>query len=244
MHMLHLNRRQLLHSAGAAAAALALSPLSALVRAQDKPAGPFKLPELPYATDALEPHIDKLTMQIHHDRHHNAYVENLNKAVAGKPAADGKSVEELLVLAHEKKFGDASQAIINNGGGHANHTLFWKVMCPPGKGGEPSGELADAIKSVFRDLENLKTTVTAAATKRFGSGWAWLVLTSNGKLEVNSTANQDSPVMFEMKPLLGIDVWEHAYYLKYQNKRADYIKAWWYVVNWKEVSDRFAKAKA
>jgi Fe-Mn family superoxide dismutase len=244
MHMLHLNRRQLLHRMGTAAAAVALARLPNLAHADEKAANAFTLPDLPYDYDALEPHIDKETMKIHHDKHHKAYVDNLNKAIAGKAELEGKSVEELLVLAQEKKLGAASPVIINNGGGHANHSMFWTIMAPGGKGGsEPAGDLAEAIKSTFGDTDRFKAEVTKAAMGRFGSGWSWLVLDRDGKLKVLSTANQDSPLLKEMKPLLGIDVWEHAYYLKYQNRRADYVKAWWSVVNWKEVSERFAKAK-
>lgn len=199
----------------------------------------FTLPALPYAHDALEPHIDKLTMEIHHGKHHQAYVTNLNAALEGVDIGN-KSVEDLLkdlsVVPADKK-----QAVINNGGGHANHTLFWKTLTPGGAQ-EPSGALADAIKSTFGSLDALKTEMENAGVKRFGSGWSWLVL-DKGKLAVLSTANQDSPLMNGQTPLLGIDVWEHAYYLKYQNRRPDYLKAIWNVVNWTVVGDNFNRAK-
>jgi Fe-Mn family superoxide dismutase len=202
-------------------------------------ADPFKLPPLPYPSDALEPHIDAQTMQIHHDRHHATYVTNLNKAVADAPELKGKQVEDLL-----KDLNSVPEkvrtAVRNSGGGHFNHSLFWQMM-KKGGGGEPSGDLAKAIDKSFGSFSGFKEKLSDAATKVFGSGWAWLVL--DGKdLKIQPTPNQDSPISQGMKPLLGIDVWEHAYYLKYQNKRADYIKAWFNVINWDFAADRFAKA--
>jgi Fe-Mn family superoxide dismutase len=198
----------------------------------------FTLPALPYAYDALEPHIDTLTMQIHHDKHHQAYVDNLNKAIAGTPN-ENKSLDELV-----KAAGSISPAVRNNGGGHWNHTFFWESLSKNG-GGAPSGKLADAINSAFGSFDEFKTKFNAAGATRFGSGWAWLIV-KDGKLEVSSTPNQDNPLMdvAEVKgtPLLGVDVWEHAYYLKYQNKRPDYLAAVWNVVDWKKVGERFEKA--
>jgi Fe-Mn family superoxide dismutase len=198
----------------------------------------FTLPALPYAYDALEPHIDTLTMQIHHDKHHQAYVDNLNKAIAGTPN-ENKSLDELV-----KAAGSISPAVRNNGGGHWNHTFFWESLSKNG-GGAPSGKLADAINSAFGSFDEFKTKFNAAGATRFGSGWAWLIV-KDGKLEVSSTPNQDNPLMdvAEVKgtPLLGVDVWEHAYYLKYQNKRPDYLAAIWNVIDWKKVGERFEKA--
>lgn len=199
----------------------------------------FELPALPYAFNALEPHIDARTMEIHHDKHHAAYVNNLNKAVEGTEM-EGKSLEDLF--ASISKY---PAAVRNNGGGHYNHSLFWEIM-GPNKGGTPSGKLADAINSAFGSFDKFKEQFSNAAATRFGSGWAWLVV-SNGKLVVSSTPNQDNPLMdvAEVKgiPVLGIDVWEHAYYLHYQNRRPDYISAFWNVINWDEVAKRFASAK-
>jgi Fe-Mn family superoxide dismutase len=196
----------------------------------------FELPELPYAFDALEPHIDAKTMEIHHDRHHKAYTDNLNKALEGSQGAD-KKIED--ILANVSQY---SPAVRNNGGGYYNHDLFWKIMAP-NAGGEPSGNLAEAINKAFGSFNTFKEQFAAAATTRFGSGWAWLIKDAAGQLRIVSTPNQDNPLMdvAETKgtPLLGLDVWEHAYYLKYQNKRPDYINAWWNVVNWNEVSRRF-----
>jgi Fe-Mn family superoxide dismutase len=200
---------------------------------------PFTLPSLPYAHDALEKAIDKTTMEIHHGRHHKAYVDNLNAAIQGRPELDGKTIEAILANASSLP-DDIRQKVINNGGGHANHNLFWETMSPQG-GGDPSGNLANAIKTAFNDVQNLKQKIKDAALARFGSGWSWLVF-NKGKLEVISTANQDSPLMQGMTPLLGVDVWEHAYYLRYQNKRADYVDAFWHVVNWSDVAIRFDKA--
>ncbi|MBX7167586.1 MAG: superoxide dismutase [Pirellulales bacterium] len=194
------------------------------------------LPPLPYPYDALEPHIDARTMEIHHDKHHQAYVDNLNKALDGHPDLAKLPVDELL--ADLSKVPEAIRmAVRNNGGGHANHTLFWTLMSKQG-GGEPKGKLADAIKESLGGFAKFKEDFTKAAMTRFGSGWAWLVA-GNGKLEIISTANQDTPVSEGKLPLLGLDVWEHAYYLKYQNRRADYVAAWWNVVNWDAVSERY-----
>ncbi len=200
---------------------------------------PFTVPDLPYAFDALEPTIDKETMQIHHDKHHAAYVTNLNKALESAPDLQNKTIEELLANNCAIVPENIRTAVRNNGGGHLNHSMFWVIMGP--NGGQPSGALAEAIKSTFGGLDQLKEKVSAAATGRFGSGWAWLVKSGKG-LEVISTANQDSPVMEGQHSVLGIDVWEHAYYLKYQNRRPDYAKAWWDVVNWQEVGKRFDSA--
>lgn len=199
----------------------------------------FELPALPYATDALEPHIDKMTMEIHHDKHHQAYVTNLNKALEGKPEAN-QSIEDLM-----KNVDKFPAAVRNNGGGHYNHSLFWEVI-GPNKGGEPKGALADAINAAFGSFADFKTKFAEAGATRFGSGWAWLIVTADKKVAVCSTPNQDNPLMSiaEVKgtPILGMDVWEHAYYLKYQNRRPDYIAAFWNVVNWDAVSERFEKA--
>ena len=200
----------------------------------------FTLPALAYPVDALEPFIDKMTMEIHQGRHHKAYVDNLNKALEGQAALQSLSIEQLL--RDIKKVPDnIRQAVINNGGGHANHSMFWEIMAK-GAGGKPSGPLADEINKTFGDYEKFQAAVKQAAVSRFGSGWAWLVL-ADGKLQVLSTANQDSPYIAGQAPIMGIDVWEHAYYLKYQNKRPDYVDAWWNVVNWAAIGERYSKAK-
>jgi len=199
----------------------------------------FTLPPLPYPHDALEPYIDARTMEIHHGKHHQAYVDNLNKAISGTPS-ENKSLEELVKMA-----GSISPAVRNNGGGHWNHSFFWEILAPKA-GGQPSGNVASAINSAFGSFDAFKEKFNNAGLTRFGSGWAWLIV-KDGKLEVSSTPNQDNPLMdvAEVKgtPILGADVWEHAYYLKYQNKRADYLNAFWNVVNWKKVEEHFAKAK-
>lgn len=199
---------------------------------------PFTLSPLPYAHEALEPHIDTLTMQIHHGKHHQAYVDNLNKAIAGTPH-ENKSIEQLV-----KEAGSISAAVRNNGGGHWNHTFFWESLAPQA-GGQPSGKLADAINAAFGSFTSFQEKFAAAGMTRFGSGWAWLIV-KDGKLEICSTPNQDNPLMdiAEVKgtPILGVDVWEHAYYLKYQNRRADYLGAFWQVINWNVVAVRFEKA--
>jgi Fe-Mn family superoxide dismutase len=195
-----------------------------------------EVPPLPYDYNALEPHIDEQTMRIHHDKHHAAYVNNLNAALEKHPDLQKKSIEDLLKSINSVPE-DIRTAVRNNGGGHANHTMFWEIM-GPGKGGAPAGALGDAIKSSFGDFETFKKQMNDAGVKRFGSGWAWLI-DAGGKLVIESTANQDSPIMEGKKPILGIDVWEHAYYLKYQNRRPDYLTAWWNVVNWDAVAKRF-----
>lgn len=206
----------------------------------------YQVPPLPYSTNALEPHIDAQTMEIHHDKHHAAYVSKVNEAIAGQTDLEKKSIEDLI--------GDLSAvpegirgAVRNNGGGHANHSLFWTVLGPDG-GGEPSGELAEAITSAFGSFNDFKSKFENAGMTRFGSGWAWLIVKDDGSLAVTSTPNQDNPLMKGVAettgtPILGCDVWEHAYYLKYQNKRPDYLKAFWNVVNWDQVSKNFAAAK-
>ncbi len=212
----------------------------------------FTLPSLPYPFEALEPHIDRQTMEIHHGRHHKAYVDNANKALEGTKWADLPPEQVIAKLSDLPD--DKRSPVRNNAGGHVNHSLFWALMAPAGKGGggQPTGALADAIKSTFGSFDQaggLKEKFAAAGTGRFGSGWAWLVVSGAGKLEIGSTANQDNPLMgkaiagIEGTPILGVDVWEHAYYLKYQNKRPDYIAAWWNVVNWGKVAELFGKAR-
>ena len=201
----------------------------------------FSLPPLPYAYDALEPHIDKETMTIHHDKHHGAYVSKLNDAVQGHADLSSKTVEELI--SNLDAVPEAIRpAVRNNGGGHANHTLFWENMTPGGYK-EPTGELADAIKAAFGSFDSFKEKFNNAGATRFGSGWAWLVKSKDGKLDIISTPNQDSPLMDGHQPILGNDVWEHAYYLKYQNRRPDYLAAWWNVVNFDKVAEQFKKLK-
>jgi Fe-Mn family superoxide dismutase len=195
----------------------------------------FELPPLPYPADALEPYIDKTTMEIHHDKHHAAYVANLNKALESAPDLQGRGVEELLSNNLSNVPESIRTAVRNNGGGHVNHSMFWQILKKDA--GQPSGEIAQAIQSAFGSFDSFKEKFTAAAIGRFGSGWAWLV-GKNGKLEIISSANQDSPLMEGQHPVLGLDVWEHAYYLKYQNRRAEYINAWWNVVNWDEINKR------
>ena len=197
---------------------------------------PFTLPALPYAYDALEPHIDARTMEIHHTKHHQAYVNNLNAALEKAPQLEGKSLDDLMRTINSVPEA-VRTAVRNNGGGHWNHSQFWEWMGPK-RGGEPSGRLGDAIKSSFGDFAKFKEQFAAAAAGRFGSGWAWLVDEGNGKLSITSTPNQDNPLMEGKKALLGLDVWEHAYYLKYQNKRPDYVAAWWNVVNWDAVAKK------
>jgi len=198
------------------------------------------LPPLPYASDALEPYIDKMTMEIHHGKHHNAYVTNLNKALDGNAALQAKSLDDLL-RSLDQVPENIRGAVRNNGGGHWNHSMFWKIM-KKGGGGEPKGELASAIQSTFGSFADFKTKFAQAAATRFGSGWAWLFF-QGGKLVLDSTPNQDNPLMSGGKPVMGLDVWEHAYYLKYQNRRPDYIEAWWNVVNWDAIAENFAAAK-
>ena len=239
--MTPMSRRDLLRTAGAGAALLTLP---AVTLADDPPAksGLFTLPPLPYAFDALEPHLDAKTMEIHHGRHHKAYVDNLNKAVAGTDWA-GKTIEEILI-GLDKVPEKVRTAVRNNGGGHYNHSLFWQMMSP--KGGKPSGALNDAVANAFKDLDGMLKQLKETALARFGSGWAWLVVQQGGKLAILSTPNQDNTVMAAAEipgrgaPILGIDVWEHAYYLKFQNRRADYVDAFFKVVNWDFVSERYA----
>jgi superoxide dismutase, Fe-Mn family len=234
-----LTRRELLRTAVGGTVTLALPPLCRLA-ADDAKEAAYQLPKLPYPYDALEPHIDARTMEIHHDKHHKAYVDNLNKALEGYPRLRGMSVEKLL-----RDIGQVPEevrpAVINNGGGNANHTLFWLVMAPKASG-SPKGELARAIDASFGSFDKFQAKLSDAAVKRFGSGWAWLVL-DKAKLAVLGSANQDSPLMKGQTPILGIDVWEHAYYLKYQTRRPDYVKAWWHVVNWENVAERYAQAR-
>lgn len=200
----------------------------------------YTLPDLPYAFDALEPYIDEETMHLHHDKHHNTYVTNLNAAIEKHPELGEKIIEELLSDMDAVPT-DIKTAVRNNGGGHANHSFFWKIMAP-NAGGEPTGAIKEAIDEAFGDFATFKEEFKKAAAGRFGSGWAWLVM-ENGKLAITSTANQDSPLMEGKTPILGLDVWEHAYYLKYKNVRPDYIEAFWNVVNWEEVNNRLSSAK-
>ena len=214
--------------------------MSATLAQGASPQMSYTLPPLPYSFDALEPYIDAKTMEIHHDKHHNAYVTNLNKALESAPDLAKLSIEELC-----SQIGKVPEAIRtavrNNGGGHLNHSMFWKLM-KKGGGGEPSGDLGGAINTAFGSFADFKTKFAAAGTGRFGSGWAWLLI-RDGKLAIESTANQDNPIMDGGKPVLGLDVWEHAYYLKYQNRRPDYIEAWWSVVNWAQAADNYSAAK-
>lgn len=200
----------------------------------------YSLPKLPYAYDALEPHIDELTMHLHHEKHHNTYVTNLNAAIEKHPELGEKDIDT-LVAELDAVPEDIRTSVRNNGGGHANHTFFWEIMAP-NAGGEPTGEIKEAIDKTFGSFDQFKTDFAAAATGRFGSGWAWLVV-NDGKLEIMSTPNQDSPLTEGKTPVLGLDVWEHAYYKKYSNVRPDYIKAFWNVVNWDEVNKRYNAAK-
>jgi Fe-Mn family superoxide dismutase len=202
---------------------------------------PFTLPSLPYAADALEPHIDKATMEIHHGKHHNAYVTNLNKALESAPDLAGKPIEALLANNCAAVPEAIRTAVRNNGGGHINHSMFWTIM-GPGKGGVPVGNVARAIMGTFGNFDSFKEKFGQAGASRFGSGWAWLIKGS-GSVEITSTPNQDSPIMEGKYPVMGLDVWEHAYYLKYQNRRPDYIAAWWNVVNWEAIEERFNAGK-
>ncbi len=201
----------------------------------------YTLPPLPYPYNALEPHIDARTMEIHHTKHHQAYINNVNNAIKGKPGLENKSVEDLICNLNAVPE-DIRTVVRNNGGGHANHSLFWTVI-GPNSGGTPSGKVGSAINATFGSFDAFKEKFAQAGATRFGSGWAWLALSKDGKLEVSSTANQDSPVMEGKIPLLGMDVWEHAYYLLYQNRRPDYIAAFWNVINWQEVEKRYNAAK-
>lgn len=251
-----LNRRNFLVVLGASAGIMALgsckskdlrqeaipqtpTPTPSSQPKVDQQAMTIQLPPLPYDYKALEPHIDARTMQLHHDKHHAAYVKNLNDAVAKYPQLKGKSAEALLRQINSVPQ-DVRQTIRNNGGGHVNHSMFWQIMSPKG-GGEPTGAIADAIKKTFGSVAAFKQQFNEVGTKHFGSGWVWLVRTKDGKLKIISTLNQDSPLMQGNYPIMGNDLWEHAYYLNYQNRRADYLKAWWNVVNWNEINNRFAK---
>jgi superoxide dismutase, Fe-Mn family len=239
-----LDRRQFIKLGSLAAGAAALAPAAASAQVPQQ-----TLPELPYAYDALEPHIDARTMEIHHSKHHATYISNMNKAIEEANVALPKTLEGLLAeLPEDETY--LRNTLRNNAGGHWNHDFFWKILAPQAKSGAASPELAAAIAEEFGSLDAFQTEFGAAATSRFGSGWAWLIVDSRGKLKVTSTANQDNPLMIGVvppadlgTPLLGLDVWEHAYYLNYQNRRADYIKSWWNVVNWAEVSKRFAAAR-
>ena len=235
--MPNVTRRQVIQTAGVAATAVVLSRATATVQAAQGGAS-HVLPKLPYAYDALAPHIDERTMRIHHTLHHQTYVTNLNTALMNHPELSKLPLEQLLTDI-KKVPQDIRQRVINNGGGHYNHTLFWQMMQPKGHG-HPHGALAKAITATFTSFNNFKNQFKQAALDRFGSGWAWLVK-NNNRLEITSTANQDPPILEGKQPLLGIDVWEHAYYLNYQNRRAEYIDAWWNVVNWDYVQDRFAR---
>jgi superoxide dismutase, Fe-Mn family len=199
---------------------------------------PFELPALPYAKEALEPHFDAMTMEIHHGKHHQAYITNLNKALTGHAELESKTIEQ-LISQMDAVPAEIRGPVRNNGGGHANHSMFWKLLSPTG-GGVPTGAVADGITAAFGSYETFKEKFEAAGLSRFGSGWAWLIVNKEGKLEITSTPNQDSPIMDGLKPILGVDVWEHAYYLKYQNRRADYLKAFWNLVNWNYVNELMA----
>lgn len=243
-----LNRRNFLFLLGASVGTYTLdtrrSPswISAASAAEAPKSGakPFEVPPLPYPYDALEPHIDAQTMRFHHDKHHAAYVNKLNAALEKHPKLKGQTAEQLIRGINTVPE-DIRQTVRDNGGGHVNHTIFWSIMSPNG-GGEPTGAIASAIKQTFGSFAEFKKQFNSAGEKRFGSGWVWLVRTKNGKLQIISTPNQDSPLIEGNYPLLGNDVWEHAYYLNYQNRRADYLTAWWNVVNWNEINKRFEQA--
>jgi Fe-Mn family superoxide dismutase len=244
-----LNRRNFLMLLGAATGTAALGSFPSAVSALSEPLarnkqameeGPFKLPPLPYAYDALEPHIDKATMQFHHDKHHAAYVRNLNNAIKKYPQLKEMSAED-LIRNLDSVPEDIRTTVRNNGGGHINHSMFWEIMSPDG-GGEPKGAIAKAIQTNFGSVEAFKKAFNEAGSKQFGSGWAWLVLDKDGKLQVMNTPNQDSPLLMGAMPIMGNDVWEHAYYLNYQNRRGDYLNEWWNVVNWDEVNKRYEQA--
>jgi Fe-Mn family superoxide dismutase len=236
-----MNRRESLRLLGSAALAGLSVPKFALAQAQPA-TGPFKLPPLGYANDALEPHIDAQTMMIHHDRHHAAYVNNCNEFAKQVPELGTKPIEATLTDPSYIPL-QIQQGVKNNLGGHWNHTFFWELMTPGGAK-EPSGELKSAIESSWKDVNDFKDRMSAAAAARFGSGWAWLVLNKDKKVELITTANQDTPIALGAKAIVGIDVWEHAYYLKYQNRRPDYVKAWWNTVNWDKAAANFKKAMA
>lgn len=243
-----LNRRNFLFLLGASVGTYALDTRRSLgwisaASAAEAPKGsakPFEVPPLPYPYDALEPHIDAQTMRFHHDKHHAAYVNKLNAALEKHPKLKTQTAEQLMRGINTVPE-DIRQTVRDNGGGHVNHTMFWSIMSPNG-GGEPTGAIASAIKQTFGSFAEFKKQFNSAGEKRFGSGWVWLVRTKNGKLQIISTPNQDSPLIEGNYPLLGNDVWEHAYYLNYQNRRADYLTAWWNVVNWNEINKRFEQA--
>lgn len=255
---MNLNRRNFLYLIGLTAGAMTFgacsangqtestaspqaSPSPATPTAQN-PEGPFQLPPLPYAYNALEPHIDARTMEFHHDRHHQAYVNNLNTAIARHPELRDRQIDQLLRDLNSIPE-DIRTSVRNNGGGHANHTMFWEIMGPNG-GGEPTGEIANAINQTFGSFESFKEQFNSAGGTRFGSGWVWLIRNADGQLQITTTANQDSPLMEGNYPIMGNDVWEHAYYLNYQNRRADYLKAWWNTINWDVVNRRYQQASA
>ncbi|HIK27706.1 MAG: superoxide dismutase [Oscillatoriaceae bacterium SKW80] len=241
-----INRRNFLFLIGASVGAVTIGACGAFASSLEAKSNVaentaiIELPPLPYAYNALEPYIDERTMQFHHDKHHAAYVKNLNDALNKHPELKSKSVEELLRDIKSVPE-DIRTTVRNNGGGHVNHSMFWKIMKPNG-GGEPTGAIADAIKTTFGSFENFQKQFNEAGNKQFGSGWVWLVRTSTGKLQIMTTPNQDSPLMEGYYPIMGNDVWEHAYYLKYQNRRGDYLAAWWNVVNWDEINKRYAQA--
>lgn len=241
-----LNRRHFLFLLGVGAGTFALETYALAEKSPSSKStisnanGAIQLPPLPYAYDALEPHIDVKTMEFHHDKHHAAYVKNLNAALDKHPELKSKTVEELLQRL-DKVPADIRTTVRNNGGGHVNHSMFWKIMKPNG-GGEPTGAIAAAINQNFGNFAAFKKQFNEAGADRFGSGWVWLVRNNNGKLEITTTANQDNPLSQGKYPIFGNDVWEHAYYLKYQNRRPDYLEAWWNVVNWDEINNRFAAA--
>jgi Fe-Mn family superoxide dismutase len=237
-----LKRRNFLFLVAAGGVATALGTLPKLALAQDEPQGPFTLPPLPYDYNALEPYIDAETMMFHHDKHHAGYVKKLNEGIAKYPELASKSVEDLLKNINSLPK-DLQSTIRNQAGGHLNHTMFWSIMSPNG-GGQPTGAIGEAITKTFGSFEAFQTQFNEAGAKQFGSGWAWLVLDSNKQLQVMGLPNQDSPLMSGMSPIMGNDVWEHAYYLTYRNKRDEYLKNWWNVVNWQEINQRYEAAIA
>lgn len=239
-----LNRRNFLLLSGASISTIALGTFAktSLAQSLDGSDGPFELTPLPYDYNALEPYIDEETMRFHHDKHYASYTNNLNKAVSAYPELASKSAEDIL-RDFDNVPEDIATTIRNNGGGYVNHKMFWEIMSPDG-GGEPTGELASAINDAFGSFEAFKEEFNTAGSQQFGSGWAWLVLDGNNQLQVMGTANQDSPLMNGMSPIMGNDVWEHAYYLKYRNARGEYLNQWWNVVNWDEVNNRYQQALA
>ena len=239
---MNINRRNFLVLLGAGGVMACLGTFSKVAKAQDEPQGPFELPPLPYDYDALEPYIDAETMMFHHDKHHLGYTKKLNKAVSQYPQLANQSAEDILRNIKDVP-SDIMQTVCNNGGGYVNHKMFWEIMSPDG-GGEPMGQIATAITEAFGSFTAFKEEFERVGSNQFGSGWAWLVLDSNDRLQVIGTANQDSPFMEGMYPIMGNDVWEHAYYLKYRNKRTEYLKNWWNVVNWNEVNKRYEQAIA